>query len=130
MEGRKVTPVTNPHAERELLRMSETDKLQPSRLSFLTQAGKRRNKHCLVPKKETLELEACHCSLKEKIKKKCKCKKEEEKEEKKEEEEKYVIHKDLLLKWVKGEIRGDLKESTVFQGNYSLRIILPPPHTV
>lgn len=81
-------------------------------------------------KKETLELEACHCSLKEKIKKKCKCKKEEEKEEKKEEEEKYVIHKDLLLKWVKGEIRGDLKESTVFQGNYSLRIILPPPHTV
>ena len=29
--------------------MWERDKSQPSGLSFLTQAGKRRNKHCLVP---------------------------------------------------------------------------------
>ena len=79
----------------------ETDILQPSGLSFLIQAGKRRNKHCFDTKNETLELESCYCSEKEKIKKERKCERKEEKEGKREEEGKYVTHKDFLLKWVK-----------------------------
>lgn len=42
--------------------MRETDKLQPSGLSFLTQEGERRNKYFLVPKRRfwSLRLVSAH----------------------------------------------------------------------
>lgn len=71
--------------------MREPDILQPSGLSFLTQAGKRRNKHCFDTKNES----PVTAQKKKKLKRNAKCERKEEKEGKREEEGKYVTHKDF-----------------------------------
>lgn len=96
-----VYPSDKPTHEERAPQTREPYKLQLSSLSFLTQAGKRRNKHRLVPKRRRWNLRPVTAHWRKKVEKKLKCEKTTEKERE--------VYEDSLLKWVKEKSRGALK---------------------